>query len=723
MAILRDSVSDPEPTWDQFLQLLEHTLGRLGTPVRHELLDYRSRWRLLVEILLGHPPIMGGNRPRDYPFAEWHGESLALSRLVGSLRPKAGRYVPPHFHDWVVALSVIDASGAQMANRPDTTDKRHLHLIRLVLREIRNACSRFDYPSKPHPRKESRMAALLMGIGEAEMAAPADTGFAKKMLNEAEFLSAAARCGGEADGPRKQKLLDCEDDKHRLKRILMRCIPDSVDRKHHKERLRKLEEYAQAFSQRPCRLVLIKAKGVQEHIGRCRGPFFRRGASAWCSQTLALVRDELLGREPMKDAVLLSDSDAIIAFAVPSSSKTTAGAIKTQIQSILGAAVTSNTGALDRRYPLLAPWRKKALEEAQHRSRVLRQVFPDLEITVRETNLRDLAVRFERRALDGAGSSEPHSTSVVRIQNLPRFRSKSTDEGRDECFGVANEWAFAGSDRPTWRKNHGEKIGWCATAFSLAGSIYHRTVDCGITEAVNQVLHRHVRTSSDTFQDDGQLDQKHVLDLWSSRLQEYRIGNGYAPEEKLVTLLLIDGDAVGTRFIESPALCRPSIGIELEWEIRRRLQNAALAVLREKSLPFLPFDLVYSGGDDVCVELPRSLRDRFLAGFAARLGKSAERRGARLIGKIRFSYAAVDYEHETGYENGPHMRRLQLSALRTLAVVMRLAKGKASTLEQAWGDEWESTARPALELDPATEARVGSETIRGRTARLTGFVS
>ena len=103
-----------------FTDTFQTVFDMVSSHTRIGFLTYRQRWELMISLLLGHPPIRGGNRPRDYPMGPQHKFPLQLAGMLGEMRiplklksnevqlepPLTGPMVVP-LYDWVVALALI----------------------------------------------------------------------------------------------------------------------------------------------------------------------------------------------------------------------------------------------------------------------------------------------------------------------------------------------------------------------------------------------------------------------------------------------------------------------------------------------------------------------------------------------------------------------------------------------------------------------------------------
>jgi len=137
-----------------------------------------------------------------------------------------------------------------------------------------------------------------------------------------------------------------------------------------------------------------------------------------------------------------------------------------------------------------------------------------------------------------------------------------------------------------------------------------------------------------------------------------------------VCLLLIDGNKVGKRFVETPSLKRPGLSLRFTTELRDHWVSGVRAV-QGVAGDRLAIDPVYFGGDDVALYLPHEFLGDFCAAFAESAGDGD-------MG-VTFCYLAIVFSHAQDRDEGG---RLSNTAIGIADELMRMAK-KGDSVHQA----------------------------------------
>jgi hypothetical protein len=341
-----------------------------------------------------------------------------------------------------------------------------------------------------------------------------------------------------------------------------------------------------ALDERACCYATLKADRPQQYINRGTRHWLLRGASGWCSQSLALARDLMCD----DDSLLLSDSDAIVGMWFPRT--VSQGELQRRLDQRLTEFWHLQDGAgMAERFPRLWAWLGENLPEGT-----------GLE---RNTNLPALSVRC----------LAPLSVLEICLYRIAKEEAATKPSDHDAfadgtCARVLGDAAVEFQTSPPWLqdesddretvddndsskdKKQKEQFGITSMIWALSGTAFRTHAHEGLCSAL-QVP-------------DLQLQAVHH-GKWLRQLG--------MPDDSLVHLK-IDGDGVGERFRTSPLADFPSLSMQLGRTVQRRLVAGIQAVLEKHTQPTLPVDVVYVGGDDVYVILPWAVVDPFLCGFS-----------------------------------------------------------------------------------------------------------
>ena len=548
-----------EPGSDtNLVPLILETLLVSATPASPWYLSDRQRWRWLVDTVLGHPKIRGGLRPRDFP-----ADPVALETLQWVMelqkRPHSkgsgatGTYprnVKWPFGSWLVAFILLVEKVAQEGQNPEELLRQATFwLCQEILRVAKAKDDRFEL-----------MAHLGMGIRDEDNAPP------EKEISELSRVAAwsahLAELGLKEDqalSPEECPELDpgecleegpgeCPED---IKRILL----------NKQIRILKLEPYK-----------------PQKYIEKGKFVWIQRGASVWCSQAMAMLRD--IVAESHDDLILLGDAGAVVTFVDLCPEHTPEFWINNLEEQL---SIFMRDG-FDKRFPELASKRKHAELVGIHADACL----PSFEFRLSgSVCFNDL---LHPQSIDPRDSRHP----IPRTSN-----DNSTGSGCDWVEGEDGIFTFReGVDGKTDPRKPPIKFSWIAAVWRLAGSTFRAHSIAGFGHQL----------------DLKQIKPGHRVGDWLAAIKENTNPLAY---------VRLDGDHVGEALGKSPFLCRPRAGLELGGGTF----NLLLAGIREtiaswlvrhpgSELNQLPVDILFIGGDDIFIAVPEPLLEAFLSGFS-----------------------------------------------------------------------------------------------------------
>lgn len=565
---------------EAFAEVFERTLRAVAVPTDIGFLSYRDRWRLLVEMLLGHPPVVGFQRPRDFPMGSQFETATRLAEhfFVDVSRPygedKVESYV---LYDWLFAFSLVSLHIAEALSGAER-ERHYRNSVAALLYEISGKL--FERPASWFPE----FAMRHLGFGRFERKqANKRRGRVDETIQLAQKAAIVARydSAGEFD---KGKYLSGRNE------ALGQGIPS-------------LENV---------RLSLIRVKTAQPQamLRLCTRDYLMRGASAWCFQSLAWLRDALLDsdRGGFQSALLLSDADVEFVLAVPGA--VSHDRLTKKLQDFFDALNQQKGSIFAERFPALVPYIEKAHAKGVWLTSTLPRFRPD----VVDTSLFGLATDATPYDPDYRDSREVVCPPVSRLA-----------PGDAACSGRDGDAAIDMEPPPWYERYRGidgqfECLGWPATVFSLVGMTYRLRVQ---QEMLRLTGDRTVGVPG---------GRKDVLE-------------GVPGPSRDICLLKIDGNSVGKLFVETPSLKRPALSLRLTSELRhhwesgvREVQQEAAKVQQGAANGHLVIDPVYFGGDDIAVYLPYQLLPAFCNGFARSAAESKL--------KVKFCYVAFVYSAE-----------------------------------------------------------------------------
>lgn len=553
-------------------EVLRH--ASVPRPMWH--LSPRERWHLLRDTLLGHAPIRGGLRPRDLPFDTYCRAAISTAARVHSLPSYTVRAAGPGsitFIEWLVVYSALVET--RSTDDPAAAERFARDAVYDCIDELRRAL-RFDTPDVPIAECPfvHRMLGLL-GLSQQEWersdGRPGTTGFWRNRDDARLAVIMGRSSRPEAAQPRLSR--------------------------EEQEALGRIREGR-------FRLLTVRTRDVQGYLERGTRHWLMRGASAWCSQALSLVRDLLMeadGHAP-GDVILLSDSDAIFSVLVPSTLTVegVASRLERKLRDFWGGR-SSGIPASDARFPRLAEYRAMAIAAGVDPAGVM----PAIKIVgSRPLSAVDLCTGSFSRF------KAPEESSVL-------FRGAAPTSA--PCQVVSGDVRI--TDRsPPWLRDQGARsataMGWTGVVWSLCGTTFRTHCHEGLAARIGSP---HLRIIP--------VNQGDWL-------------NAVALSEEPLAYVKIDGDTIGRRFRKTRIPRLPGLGLALADTVFRRLMAVAQAVFDQAgpggTSTYLPFDTVYLGGDDLLCCIPQSVLPAVLDAFGRPLS------GDRHWPNIAFTFAAIE---------------------------------------------------------------------------------
>lgn len=605
------------PAYERLSRRIARVLRHASVPRPVWHLTPRERWSLLRDTLLGHAPVRGGLRPRDLPFDAYCRAAIATTARVHALPAydvgdEEQRSI--RFIDWLVVYAALVA---ERSGHPDLdADVLARDAVYDCLYELRRAL-RFDCSGVPLSECPfiHRMIGLV-GLSQQEWERSEGRGGTSELwMNRDDARSAVIRANALRAGDATLRLSGSE--RAGLQRI----------------------------GEPRFRLLTVRMREVQDYLERGRRHWLMRGASAWCSQALALARDLVVGDDTDgATPILLSDSDAIFAILAPAA--LTVGKLTTRLEERLrdfwSGAPTSGPGC-DRRFPRLAEWRRAAEASGVDPTGVMPVI--------------------------GIQSSRPMSAVDLCTGRFSRF--KALEEGTIEiravqpslpaCDVVLGDVGIT-ERSPAWLRDVGTQsaatTGWTGIVWSLCGTTFR--------------THCH----------EGFAAQLGIPDLRIVPVNQGEWLRMLSMVDEPLTYVKIDGDAIGRRFRRSPIPRLPALGLTLANTVFHRLVAAASAISRmrthEGHPPCLPMDIVYLGGDDLLCCIPRVALPMVLDAFGATSPR--ERRWKA----ISFTFVAIELPGRSDLVRGADRSGLTtMAAAATRAVGAALNYAKSITKNEA----------------------------------------
>jgi hypothetical protein len=555
-----------------FQRLLESTSVHSLLPM----LDARSRWLLIIEILLGNAPVRGG-RSRDYPFSVDRADSTRIAyQLIGCEKTFApgrskvsGSY---SMYDLIVALQCIEACYTSNAIELDGSEQHFTMAIRVLIEML--------FPVESH-----RPVLDSLGVSDSgeDGALKKCHSYRKREISMARRLAVLART----------EVPSC-----------YASAPIAFLNSRFELREREIAELEGVnFS-----LIYLKTKEAQSFIDRCLSPFIQRGASFWCSQTSARVRD-LLTSNSFGELGIFLDNDAITILSGPAGKKVSD--IEARIRIMLFEPSNSRQVSktfIETNYPRLMPYYRAANEGGIETATAM----PAFGVQVRIKSLLDIATDSVPADTLYNSSLEEESIVIGSIRNTCKVADLP-------CSGRKGDIRIKSSERaiPSWYNPRiGEGYGFPSIAFSLAELTYSKAGGRAISH---------------------QLKERGCANLSTVSTQLELLERTSAPDRRLA-YLKYDGDSFGTKFSAVPSLRRPGLSMTLEMLMRESWLSAVAYLAKQHNFTVVPADLVYFGGDDILITLPAYLLNEFLKAFDEALVSIS-----RSSDGVTFTFSAVTF--------------------------------------------------------------------------------
>ena len=397
------------------LQALADALRQGATTAPTWFLTHQERWRWLVETLMGHPRIRGGQRPRDYPGDSFGRDLLAqVVELHGRpLQPwgKLPENTTCRFGSWLFAFVLIVETqvlarcckkcpcpgaepgaccpdpGAALARALDwvvwqtlralerAEDEAAYHLVLSTL-----GVAPVEAPSLKG-RKSDGERMEPQGPGR-RLNIPAECGEDLRVAASAAYYAGAHHAGVEVGG-KWPVPIPMERAQPEIRKAGKRAgappqgqvAPSIADR-----------DKVVGFLDGQVWTLFLKAAHVQKFLGRAKVLWMARGASAWVSQVVAAARDRLPMQKALRNGeqslgpLLLTDVGAFSFHAC---------AVRPDCRELLSGLVKDLSNHLGQWNPKLAAFLRSHPELPQD-SRSIRSCFPELCIEASPASIRSL---------------------------------------------------------------------------------------------------------------------------------------------------------------------------------------------------------------------------------------------------------------------------------------------------------------------------------------------
>jgi hypothetical protein len=480
-----------------FLRLLESTSVHSLLPM----LDARSRWLLIIEILLGNAPVRGG-RTRDYPFSADRADSTQIAHQLlsseSSFKPgKADVAGVFTVYDMIVALQCIGIARPIESARSE----QHFTMAMRVLIEML-------FPAESH-----RIILDSMGIS-----AKGEDGAIKQCQTYRRREVAMAR---------------------RLAVLARTQVPESAadaSMSFLRDRFELRERDITELSGTSLSLIYLRTKEAQSFIDRCHSPFIQRGASFWCSQTSARAREMLTSGGFGARGVFL-DNDSVTVISSSSGEEVRVLEVslrKTWFDSNDSLQVSKSF--IQKNYPRLLPYYVAACKEGISTAMAM----PSFGLQVRSKSLLDLATDI---VLFEGVTDSPRSDDSVVI-------SRPVEEPCTAELSCSGRWgdkriSSVEHSIPSWYNPRiGEGYGFPAIAFSLAELTYAKSGGRAISHQLKERGCPDLTTVSTQFE---LLEGTNAPDRRISYLKYD--GDGFGPRFSAIPSLLRPGLSIALEML------------------------------------------------------------------------------------------------------------------------------------------------------------------------------
>lgn len=547
-----------------------------------------DRWRLLRDTLLGHVRVRGKLRPRDLPLDTSCQAVIDSAAAILNVAPYTFNQGTLRFRHWLGIFSLLPLATAEACEKtPLSADDLLCATILELCFALRGGVTQ-DLAGQAASPFVQRLIGVL-GLSQQEWNSLVDR--YKKAIRERDPAHDAvlARRAAQVIKLSAPPISANFQSRAEFRSAVARDLPE------HPGQLPSIEKALAALDERACCYVTLKAEKPQRYINRGTQHWLLRGASGWCSQSLALARDlicEIKGVPEFKDALLFSDSDAIAGMWFPRTASQKD--LEDPLERVLSDywKLKDEPGEMDKRFPRLCEWlRENGVSEHLDRATNL----PTLKLLcMRPLSVLEICVyrilEDDRNKLSDDADVVPAGTcahvkgdkAVAFKTPAPWLEGEAVDNKGDGDDGAVQK----------------EEAGITSMIWALCGTAFRTHAHEGLSTALG-IRNRQLQAV------------KH-----GDWLQQLGMSN-----ESLIHLK-IDGDGVGERFRTSPLADFPWLSMQLGRMVQQRLVAGVRSAIAEcpegggDGEPTLPIDVVYVGGDDVYVILPEPILKPFLDGFA-----------------------------------------------------------------------------------------------------------
>jgi len=568
-------------------ELLDEVIDALIAALRQAAVDApgwhltsHQRWRLLRDTLLGHVRVRGAIRPRDLPLDTACQKVIDAS--IGFLSLPAYDYEECHilFRHWLAMFAILPMASAESCKACPLPED---DLLYATIVELGFACSRRVLRRANDIAGKHCVQRLIgvLGLSQQEWDRLAKTydeaiGDRDRSPQHDVILARWAAAVVALENPPRPHDFP---DRHAWRASLSERLS------RYDQKRSRIQAGLATLDERACCYVTLKAERPQRYINRGMRHWLLRGASAWCSQSLALARDLLCDDR----SLLFSDSDAIVGMWFPRS--TSQIELQRQLDGKLNELwqLDRKPGALANRFPRLAEWLDASLPEGEKIDRTSN--LPGLSVWCREP-LSVLEIALHRLP-SGEGGDRSAAEEPVGGGSCSRVRGDKAVSFRRECPWLQDE-----------EEKEKDPAGITSMIWALCGTAFRTHAHEGLCASLNSP---HLSL------------QKIKHGEWLQQL---------GMSEASLVHLKLDGDGVGDRFRSHPPSDFPWLSMQLARMVQRRLVAGVQSALEKpasptqgKDGPTVPVDVVYVGGDDVYVIVPDPLLQRFLDGFGGSLSQ------------------------------------------------------------------------------------------------------
>ncbi len=426
-------------------ELFTDLLEQASVNTLTSLLSAKSRWRLTLEILLGHAPIKGG-RTRDFPFSTQREKNTALSLLLIEYQyegfiPGANKKMGRNFsqYDLIIAMMLLDIAEENCHTHSIIDEELHYSIaIRALINEIFTETDPLEITT-------------LLGI--SNLGCDANCSIKNHVKSNLRFAKVMAVIAQEARNSDKQTadeikvLFDIKEGD------ITRLEKNSLD------------------------LIISKTKKVQHQLNRCKQPFIQRGMSYWCSQILSRTRDCIKNAQTAS-TFILTDCDSVTIQVLSSSIE------EDSLHNAIRDQFVDNNDHLSEKfihtyYPRLHAYYESAKQQGINTDSVLP---PIGNVILEKRSLLQLCTDYSYQSTFEPISYDDHIIS---------FSDPIPSNSGYPCSGMYGDESLKNPELsvPYWfNKQKDEMYGWASTLLSLVGMSYH--------QATNNALARYLSEST-----------------------------------------------------------------------------------------------------------------------------------------------------------------------------------------------------------------------------------